>query len=201
MVEPKSAFAVVIAGPSGAGKTTLAREAVARDPELRFSVSDTSRPRRGDETEGRDYRFIGEEEFEKRIEGERYAEWAKVHGDYYGTPRSEVEEGIARGEYVILDIDVQGCVQVRARYPSTLALFVVPPSLAVLEKRLRERRTEPEERIRRRLEDARVELERKFEYDYIIVNDRLETAIETVLSIIRAERWRATRLREARAGA
>jgi guanylate kinase len=196
MVEMKSAFPIVIAGPSGAGKTTLARAAAARDPRLRFSISDTSRPIRESEADGRDYRFVGEREFEERIREGRYAEWAKVHGDYYGTPRSEIEEGIARGEDVVLDIDVQGCEQVRAGYPETLAVFIVPPSLSVLEKRLRERRTEPEERIRTRLENARAELERKFEYDFIVVNDRLEDAIEAVLSIIRAERCRAARLRE-----
>ncbi|MBM3320415.1 MAG: guanylate kinase [Candidatus Eisenbacteria bacterium] len=196
MVETKSSFPIVIAGPSGAGKTTLARAAAARDPRLRFSISDTSRPIREGEADGRDYRFVGEEEFEERIRAGRYAEWAKVHGDYYGTPRSEIEEGIARGEDVVLDIDVQGCEQVRAKYSAALAIFIVPPSLAVLEKRLRERRTEPEERIRTRLENARAEIEKKFEYDYIVVNDRLDGAIETVLSIIRAERCRAARLRE-----
>jgi guanylate kinase len=196
VVEPKSAFAVVIAGPSGVGKTTLARAAAGRDPRLRFSISDTSRPIRAGEKDGRDYRFIGAGEFEARIQGERYAEWAKVHGDYYGTPRSEMEEGAARGLHVILDIDVQGCEQVRRGYPSTLALFIVPPSFEVLERRLRGRGTEPEERIQRRLEDARAELRRKFEYDYIVINDDLDVAVETVLSIIRAERCRAARLTE-----
>jgi guanylate kinase len=196
VVEPKSVFAVVIAGPSGAGKTTLARAAARRDPRLRFSISDTSRPIRPGEQDGRDYRFIGTEEFQSRIRGGRYAEWAEVHGDFYGTPRSEIEEGAARGLHVILDIDVQGCDQVRLRYPSTLAVFVVPPSFEVLERRLRARGTEPEERIQRRLEDARAELRRKFEYDYIVINDELDAAVETVLSIVRAERCRAARLTE-----
>jgi guanylate kinase len=196
MVESKGPFAVVIAGPSGAGKTTLARRAVESDPLLRFSVSDTSRPIRAGEVEGHDYRFVDAKEFEKRIRAGRYAEWADVHGDYYGTPRSEIEEATRRGENAVLDIDVQGCRQVREKYPETLALFVVPSSLAVLEQRLRERRTEPEERIRRRLRDAEAELARKFEYDYIVVNDDLETANGAVLAIIRAERCRAARLRD-----
>jgi guanylate kinase len=194
MVRSAGAFAVVIAGPSGAGKTTLAHGAADADAKLRFSLSDTSRPIRPGETEGRDYRFIGAKEFEERIRADRYAEWAKVHGDYYGTPRSEIEEGIARGENVLLDIDVQGCEQVRTKYPSTVTVFVVPPSIEVLERRLRDRGTEPEERVRRRLADAREELARKFEYDYIVVNDDLEAAIGTVLAIIRAERCRSERL-------
>lgn len=196
MVEPKSAFAVVVAGPSGAGKTTLARGAVGRDGSLRFSVSDTSRPIRDGETEGGDYRFLSEAGFEKRIEQDAYAEWAKVHGDYYGTPRSEIEEGAAAGETVILDIDVQGSDQIREKYPAALRIFIVPPSWEVLERRLRSRGTEDEERLRTRLQNARRELEKKFEYDYIVVNDDRETALETMLSIIGAERCRAERLKE-----
>ncbi len=196
MVEPKSAFAVVVAGPSGAGKTTLARGAVERDETLRFSVSDTSRLIRGDEVDGRDYRFLSEAGFEKRIERDAYAEWAKVHGDYYGTPRAEIEEGAAAGETVVLDIDVQGSDQIREKYPAALRIFIVPPSWEVLEKRLLSRGTEDEERLRTRLRNARRELEKKFEYDYIVVNDDRETALETILSIIRAERCRAERLKE-----
>jgi guanylate kinase len=196
MVESKGAFAVVIAGPSGAGKTTLARRAAESDPRLRFSISDTSRPIRPGEIDGRDYRFIDRGEFEERARADRYAEWAVVHGDYYGTPRSEIEKSVERGENVLLDIDVQGSAQVRAKYPETLALFVVPPSLEVLERRLRARGTEPEERVQRRLRDAMEELARKFEYDYIVVNDELETAGAAVLAIIRAERCRAKRLRD-----
>lgn len=196
MVEPKSTFPLVIAGPSGAGKTTLARKAVERDPGMRFSVSDTSRPIRGGETDGRDYRFINEETFRKRIEEDAYAEWAIVHGDYYGTPRSEIE---ASSGNVVLDIDVQGSALIRERYPNSVGIFVVPPSLDIMEKRLRERRTESEEQIQRRLADGSEEMLRKYEYDYIVINDDFETALETVLAIVRAERWRVERLQDSSA--
>lgn len=196
MVEPKTAFAVIIAGPSGSGKTTLARLAVEADDKLVFSVSDTSRPRRGNEKDGVDYRFRSESEFEERIAADAYAEWARVHGDYYGTPRSEIDGAVARGENLILDIDVQGAEQIRAKYPDTVGVFVVPPTWEILEARLRARKTDSEERIRTRLKNAREELARKFEYDYIVINDDLESARETVLSIIRGERSRAKRLKE-----
>lgn len=196
MVEPKTAFAVIIAGPSGSGKTTLARLAVEAGDKLVFSVSDTSRPRRGNEEDGVDYRFRSEGEFEERIAADAYAEWARVHGDYYGTPRSEIEGAVARGDNLILDIDVQGAEQIRAKCPDTVGVFVVPPTWEILEARLRARETDSEERIRTRLKNAREELARKFEYDYIVINDDLESATETVLAIIRAERSRAKRLKE-----
>lgn len=196
MVGPKSAFAVIIAGPSGSGKTTLARLAVEGDPALRFSVSDTSRPRRGKEREGVDYRFLSEEAFAKRIEEDGYAEWARVHGDYYGTPRSEIEGAATAGEELILDIDVQGAEQIRCKYPETVGIFIVPPSWEVLEERLRSRKTDSDDRIRTRMANAREELARKFEYDYIVINDDLTAARDAVLSIIRAERCRAKRLEE-----
>ena len=199
MVEAREAFAVIVAGPSGSGKTTLARRAVERDDKLRFSVSDTSRPRRGKEVEGRDYRFRTEAEFEKRIEEGAYAEWARVHGDYYGTPRSEIDGAASDGVNLLLDIDVQGAEQVRAAYGSAVAIFIVPPSWEVLERRLRNRGTDSEERIRTRLRNAEVELEKKFSYDYIVVNDDLEAALDAFLSIIRAERCRAERLTESAA--
>ncbi|MBN1825180.1 MAG: guanylate kinase [Candidatus Eisenbacteria bacterium] len=197
MVERKSGFPLVIAGPSGAGKTTLARVLVEREEGLRFSVSDTSRPIRGSERDGVDYHFLGEAAFRRRIEEDAYAEWALVHGDYYGTPRAEIDGPTALGETVVLDIDVQGSEQIRARYPGAVGVFIVPPSVEVMEKRLRGRGTEEETRIRRRIEDARVEMRRKFEFDYIVINDDLDAAIETIRAIVRAERWRSARLKDA----
>jgi len=197
MVEGERGFPLVIAGPSGAGKTTLARIVVEREEGLRFSVSDTSRPIRGEEKDGVDYRFLGEADFKRRIEEDAYAEWALVHGDYYGTPRSEIDGPAERGETVVLDIDVQGSEQIRARYPEAVGIFVVPPSMEVMESRLRARGTEKEDRIRRRLADAREEMTRKYEFDYIVINDDLDAAADTVRAIARAERWRSGRLRDA----
>lgn len=201
MVEREIGFPLVIAGPSGAGKTTLARIVVEQEKGLRFSVSDTSRPIRGKERRGEDYRFLSEADFRRRIEEDAYAEWAKVHGDYYGTPRSEIDGPAERGETVVLDIDVQGSEQIRARYPGAVGVFVVPPSMEVMERRLRDRGTEQEDRIRRRLADAREEMKRKYEFDYIVINGDLDAAVETVRAIARAERWRSARLKDAsRAG-
>ena len=197
MVEGERGFPLVIAGPSGAGKTTLARIVVEREEGLRFSVSDTSRPIRGEEKDGVDYRFLGEADFKRRIEEDAYAEWALVHGDYYGTPRSEIDGPAERGETVVLDIDVQGSEQIRARYPEAVGIFVVPPSMEVMESRLRARGTEKEDRIRRRLADAREEMTRNYEFDYIVINDDLDAAADTVRAIARAERWRSGRLRDA----
>ncbi len=194
MVESKSTFPVVIAGPSGAGKTTLAREVVRKLDHCRFSVSDTSRPRRGRERPGVDYNFVDVETFKMKIETDAYAEWAIVHGDHYGTPRSEVDGSVEDGKIVILDIDVQGSAKIRKYYPDSVGIFVVPPSLSVLERRLRGRGTEEEDRIQRRLEDAMRELDRMFEYDYIVINDTFDGALQDTLSILRVETLRASRL-------
>lgn len=195
MVERRESFPVVIAGPSGAGKTTLAHALQERVESCRFSVSDTSRPIRPGEKEGVDYNYLDVEKFERRIGEGKYAEWALVHGDHYGTPHAEIDGALEAGEIILLDIDVQGSAKIRIAYPDSLGVFVVPPSLAVLEERLRGRGTEEEERIRRRLANAVEELNHMFEYDYIIVNDRLDDSIEELVSIVRAETHRAAHLR------
>jgi guanylate kinase len=163
-------------------------------PSCRFSVSDTSRPKREGETDGVDYNFLTESEFRMRIDQERYAEWALVHGDYKGTPKSEIEKAIAEEKTVVLDIDVQGSEQIRNSFPDALAVFIAPPSLAELERRLRGRRTDDEEAIQKRLRNAMVELKRMFEFDYIVVNESLEEAIDRVMGILDIEGSRASRV-------
>lgn len=194
MVRLKRRFPLVLAGPSGAGKSSIARGLMKRSPSCTFSVSDTSRPMRAGEADGVDYNFLTEGAFRERIEDDRYAEWALVHGDYKGTPKAEIENAVANEKTVILDIDVQGSEQIRNAFPEALAVFIAPPSLAVLEGRLRGRRTDDEVAIQKRLRNAITELKRMFEFDYIVVNESLEDSIQRVITILDIEESRASRV-------
>ncbi len=194
MVRLKRRFPFVLAGPSGAGKSSIARGLIDRMPLCTFSVSDTSRPIRDGEVDGVDYNFLTEAVFRERIEDGRYAEWALVHGDYKGTPKSEIENAVAEKKTVLLDIDVQGSEQIRNAFPEALAVFIVPPSLAVLEQRLRGRKTDDEAAIQKRLKNAITELKRMFEFDYIVVNESLEDSIQRVITILDIEESRASRV-------
>jgi guanylate kinase len=189
-------FPVVIAAPSGTGKSTLARALVARDPQAVFSVSATTRPPRGYETDGVDYEFVDAAEFARMIDGGELLEWAEVHGHRYGTPVRAVTAAVDRGETVVLDIDVQGARQIRERIPDAVLVFVIPPSGAELVRRLRSRASESEDERRRRLHDARAELHAAADFDYVVVNDDLERAVEALQSIVEAERRRYSRLIE-----
>jgi len=187
-------FVVVISGPSGAGKSSFVKELLRRYPsDLVYSVSATTRTRRPHEEEGRDYFYLSREEFRRRVNADEFVEWAEVHGEWYGTLRSQTERILASGRNVLLDIDVQGGRSVRKIYPNGVFIFVLPPSLADLEERLRARGTDSEERIRLRLENARREVELIREYDYAVVNDDLEAATRKVAAIIEAEACRASR--------
>jgi guanylate kinase len=168
---------IIVSGPSGCGKSTLIRRVLAQDGRLHLSVSATTREPRQGEREGVDYYFWGEADFRARLAAGAFLEHAEVHGRLYGTLRSEVDDWRARGRGVILDIDVQGAAQVRPLYPDHLSVFVTPPSLEVLEQRLRDRRTETEAAIQRRLANARRELEHAGEYQHVIENDDLEVAV------------------------
>ncbi len=184
----------IVSAPSGAGKTTILKRVLAHLHGVTFSVSHTTRPPRPGEVDGRDYHFVSHDEFRELIEKGAFLEWAQVHSDLYGTSREEVERAIERGDDVILDIDVQGARSIRERYDGGVFIFIVPPSMEELERRLKKRDTESEDTIRLRLENARRELEAVVEYDYIVINDDLDLAVEAVTSIFLAERSRKERV-------
>jgi guanylate kinase len=174
----------VIAAPSGAGKTTLVKALVERNPELRFSVSYTTRAKRVNETEGEDYYFVSEDEFIRLRDRGELLESALVFDNYYGTGRREVETLLGEGHHVILEIDWQGARQVREARPDAVSVFILPPSRAELEKRLRTRRTDSEEVIARRLRDALGDMSHWKEFDYALINDHRERAVEALEDII-----------------
>ncbi len=184
----------IVSAPSGAGKTTLARLAVGRLGGLTLSVSCTTRRPRAGEVEGVDYTFISEQEFRRRIEAGSFAEWANVHGYLYGTEKAPLEGAIAERRDILLDIDVQGAKQIVRLYPEAVSVFVLPPTLAELERRLRARGTEEEETIQRRLKRAKEETKELRNYDYYIINREIGEAADTLISIIEAERHRVRRV-------
>ena len=182
-----SPFPIILSAPSGGGKTTIAKSLLSRRQDLVYSVSCTTRAPRATEVDGRDYYFISRPEFlAKRAEG-AFAESAVVHGNLYGTLRSEVERVLATGRHVVMDIDVQGAVQFMRAFPQTVTIFILPPSAEVLLERLRARETESASQLAVRLQSALQELQQVAEYEYVVVNDDLERAVSSVESIIDAE--------------
>jgi guanylate kinase len=178
----------ILSAPFGAGKTTLRQAALARIPDLGYSVSFTTRSPRPGERNGRDYVFISPDEFEAGIRDERWAEWARVHGHYYGTSARFLEQERAACRDVLLDIDVQGAEQICRRFSDSVTIFIRPPSLEVLEQRLRARGTDRPEAIDLRLRNARREMEQSKRYRHLVVNDDLDTAIEELVAILNAYR-------------
>jgi guanylate kinase len=186
----------VISAPSGTGKTTLLRQVMERLPGLNFSVSHTTRRPRPGEVDGRDYLFVSRDQFEKMIADNQFLEWARVHDNYYGTSVRAVTDRLKAGEDILLDIDVQGAAIIRsAGQPASVHIFIAPPSLAVLESRLRGRNTEDEKTLQIRLQNARSELKAAGQYQYLVINDRIDEAVETLMAIFIAERARVRRRR------
>ncbi len=181
---------IVISGPSGCGKSTLIRRLLHKHPEIVFSVSHTTRPRREREVEGRDYYFISVEQFKQMIAKDEFAEWAEVYGNYYGTGYMEIENKGKQGQnnFLALDIDVQGARNIRQKFPEALFIFVIPPSLEELQNRLLKREKKEDENTRKRLEIARRELKEYNIYDYIVINKDLDEAFYVLNAIYTAYR-------------
>ncbi len=188
MTTPKNSRGqlVVLSGPSGAGKGTLRKQLFERLPELIFSISCTTRAPRVGEREGIDYWFVSEEEFLQWRNQNVFLEWAEVHGHFYGTRRADVERELAAGKCVILEIDVQGARRVKDLFPDALLIFIMPPSSAILQERLRHRGSEEEESVALRMENALREMDQASFYDRVVVNDDLEKALERLIPIVQA---------------
>ncbi|MFZ4808664.1 MAG: guanylate kinase [Hyphomicrobiaceae bacterium] len=186
---------LVLSSPSGAGKTTLSKRLLASDPEIQLSVSVTTRPPRVGEIEGRDYFFIDQAEFERRRAAGDLLEWATVHGNSYGTPRSPVEAALQAGRDVLFDIDWQGAQQLEGRLPQDLVrVFVLPPTATALEQRLKTRGQDAPDVVARRLAGASSEISHWPEYDYVIVNAEVDQSFATLAAILTAERSRRARI-------
>ena len=185
---------LVISSPSGAGKSTIARNLLEADPDLSLSVSVTTRQRRPSEIAGRHYHFINQREFERLRDSDALLEWAEVHGNSYGTPREPVEEAMSAGRDMLFDIDWQGAQQLQEKMPAdVVSIFILPPSMTELQSRLHRRAEDTEEVIQTRLANSCAEIEHWREYDYVILNDDLSVAFDAVQSIVKAERLRRDR--------
>ena len=180
----------IVSAPSGAGKTTLVRCLLENDPGIRVSISHTTRKPRAGEREGHEYHFIAVPAFLDKVRDDDFLEWAEVHGNYYGTSTRGIEAALLAGQDVLLEIDWQGAQQVRRRFPAAISVFIMPPSLDELERRLRERATDLAEIIARRVAAAREEMRHVDEFDYVIINDDLQRALHDLLAVVRSARLR-----------
>ncbi|MGD9210754.1 MAG: guanylate kinase [Desulfobacteraceae bacterium] len=182
---PNMGCLFVISAPSGAGKSTLCEAVRHHFPDMLYSISRTTRSPRPGEKDGVDYIFISEDEFIQGIKANLWAEWAKVHDNYYGTSAADIDQGLAAGKDILLDIDVQGARQIVKRYPHAVTIFIMPPSLEELQRRLESRATDNTDAISKRLSNAVVEMKQRQKYHHIIVNDVLNESIARLLSVIR----------------
>ena len=183
MAETKRGVMLLISGPSGSGKSTICKRLL-EDPRVVFSVSVTTRPIRAGEIDGTDYRFVTKEQFGELVERGEFIEWAEVHGNLYGTLRQPMLDALAEGKVYLVEIDVQGALQLKALGQEGLYVFIAPPSFEVLEERLRGRGTDAPEVIERRLKKAHDEYEEREKYDHIVVNDELERAVDEVRDLV-----------------
>lgn len=186
-------FLLVISGPSGCGKGTVSKELLERNEDIIFSISSTTRKKRSGEEDGVNYFFIDKDEFKKDVYKDQFLEYAFVHNNYYGTPKDFVLKEIEKGEIVLLEIDVQGAMQVKKNYKNVVFVFLLPPTMAELKDRITKRGTETPEDIQRRFENAFEELNFVGEYDYFVVNKKVDEAVIDIENIIRAEKLRVKR--------
>jgi guanylate kinase len=191
----KKGILLVFSGPSGVGKGSICKALQNENPSIRLSVSATTRWPRSGEVDGVDYYFLDNESFGKMIEEGQLLEWAEVYGHFYGTPRRFLQEALDQGNDVVLEIDIQGALQVKERFPLAVLIFVVPPSLLELESRLISRGSDSREEIEKRLRCTTHEMEMAYHYDYIVVNDKVARALDIVRAIIIAEKSRPQRNR------
>ena len=188
---------IVLSGPSGAGKGTVCAELLKQVDTLNLSISMTTRAPRGKEIDGVDYYFVSREEFENEIKNDNFLEYAKVHGDnYYGTPKNKVIESLRCGEDIILEIDIQGALKVKEQMPEGIFIFIMPPSMRELRDRLVKRNTETKDKIIERFKNAYKEINEVTKYNYIVINDEVEIAVEKIKSIILAEKCRVDRIED-----
>lgn len=192
-MDPQKGLLTIVTGPSAVGKGAICRALLKRQPQVRFSVSLTTRPARPGEANGVEYIFVSHEEFQRQAAAGELLEWAEVYGRWYGTPRSGVEQAIGRGQDIILDIDIQGAAKVRSLYPDALSVFVIPPTIEELGSRMRRRGTESEDGVRRRLGEVPAWLQQGLTYDYVVLNDDLGAAVTDLEAILKAEKCRTSR--------
>jgi guanylate kinase len=185
---------IVVSAPSGAGKTSICKEVIKRLPDIRYSVSYTTRPSRPEEVSGQDYVFVSEADFKGMIEKGAFIEWAENYGYLYGTSRETVEQGLRCGQDLLFDVDPRGAKAMKDSYPGGIFVFVLPPSLGVLKERLKGRGSEAEDILKRRLDNALDEIKEVFWYDYIIFNNQLEESVDCLRAVYIAEKCRRDRL-------
>ena len=189
----QSGILFVLSGPSGAGKGTICQELLRQIPNLQYSVSATTRKPRLGETNGINYWFKEKDEFEEMIKNDLLLEYAEVYGNYYGTPKEQVLKVLKSGKNVVLEIDPQGAMQVKAKFPEGVFIYILPPSLDELAARITKRGTDSKDSIKKRLSAATEEIQYALKYDYVVVNDKVETAVDSIATIISAEKFNSKR--------